>query len=1355
MVNRKIKSPISKSQRVETAGSNSCEQLRIFAEQMPAGVAMFDRQMRYLLASRRWRVDWGLENQDLTGRSHCEVFPNPPEIWREIYENCLAGGVERCGESRTVRADGSVVRVLWKATPWRQQTGEIGGLIVSAEFIPPPPNTEETPPETLAEARAGAEATGKDTVKFEICETQLEWQLTSGTFTSENFPVILMWTDTTLASLMAGFQAMVGTKRFSLALQSLGRKSVEGDWQIISQFSDFREGFAALAKLAPGAGWGNWQLLSIDKKHKTCYFRLAHNWEGRYQKALGVCWGSSFMAGKMAGYCSKLFGINCWAEQTAFIARGDEFDGFVVAPSDRNLEEEIDKLLETDEATRADMAVALQKLQQEIAERKQAQEELDRFFNISFDMLCIAGFDGYFRRVNPAFEKNLGYTREELLAKPFLDFVHTEKLAATLNEMCELSTGTTALNFENRYRCKDGSYKWLAWTAVPVLEEGLIYAVGRDITLAKQAEEALRESEARFQKLAANVPGMLYQYRLNADGFASFTYASRGCRDLYEVEPETLQQSGSYQFVHPDDCPVLRESIAESARTLQSWNWEWRIITPSGKIKWVRAASRPETQASGDILWDGLLMDITERKLAEEALRKSEANLAAAQKLAHCGSWEFDAVAQKISWSEEIFRIYGLDPERPEPTYSEHIEMIHPDDRQFWEQTVGQGLYEGKAYEFEFRAVRPDGAVRHVWGQGQPVLNSEGRVIQLFGTVLDITDRKTAEIALRKYQDHLEDLVAARTEELALANQQLQEEIAERQQASEALRQSEARLQRLAANLPGMIYQFLLRADGSRCFPYVSSGCRDLYELEPEEVQHNPELLFEMIHPDDLQSLESAIAVSAQTLQPASWSGRIVTLSGRTKWVQIIARSEKQAGGDILWDGLTIDITHRVQADAALRESEQRLRTVINNAPLILYGIDSTGIFTFSEGKGLEGMGLQPGEVVGQSVFELYQSVPNVLEAIRLVLREGVEGNCSAYIGSVVYDNRVTPLWGENGEVVGLIGVAIDITERVRAESALRESEARERERADQLQGALQELQRTQAQLVQSEKMSSLGQLVAGVAHEINNPVSFIYGNIDPARDYIQDLLQLLELYRQHYPVPAPAIQDLAESIDLDFLVSDLPKLLGSMKMGAERIRDIVLSLRNFSRLDEAAMKRVDIHDGIDSTLRLLQNRLKETGGHPAIQVIKEYGNLPEVECYAGQLNQVFMNILTNAIDALETQPFPRVIRIRTEVGHGAWGMGHGENSSQCPMPNAQCPIPNSQFVRIAIADNGPGMTEEVIRKLFDPFFTTKPVGKGTGLGMSISYQIVVEKHRGSLVCVSAPGQGAEFVIAIPVRQQH
>jgi two-component system, NtrC family, sensor kinase len=293
----------------------------------------------------------------------------------------------------------------------------------------------------------------------------------------------------------------------------------------------------------------------------------------------------------------------------------------------------------------------------------------------------------------------------------------------------------------------------------------------------------------------------------------------------------------------------------------------------------------------------------------------------------------------------------------------------------------------------------------------------------------------------------------------------------------------------------------------------------------------------------------------------------------------------------------------------------------------------------------------------------------------------------------------------------------------------LKESQIRLEEQSLELNQAFIDLKRTQTQLVQAEKMSSLGQLVAGIAHEINNPVNFIHGNLNHVQEYAQNLLGLMQLYQNLYPNPAPIIQTEIEAIDLEFVQTDFPKILDSLKMGTDRIRQIVLSLRNFSRMDEAEFKPVDIHEGIDSTLLILQHRLDARRGSEAIQVIRKYGDLPVVECYPGQLNQAFMNILVNAIDALEeVKENPGQITIQTSLVDLKW-------------------------VKIVMSDNGKGMSEPVLQRVFDPFFTTKSVGKGTGMGMSISYQIITEKHGGKLDCFSVPGKGTEFVIQIPIRR--
>ncbi len=297
-------------------------------------------------------------------------------------------------------------------------------------------------------------------------------------------------------------------------------------------------------------------------------------------------------------------------------------------------------------------------------------------------------------------------------------------------------------------------------------------------------------------------------------------------------------------------------------------------------------------------------------------------------------------------------------------------------------------------------------------------------------------------------------------------------------------------------------------------------------------------------------------------------------------------------------------------------------------------------------------------------------------------------------------------------------------------------AEKREREKACQLQLTLEQLKRTQSHLIQSEKMSGLGKMVAGVAHEINNPVNFIWGNLPPATKYAQDLIRLIQLYQETYPDSTPEISKLIEEIELDFLREDWPKLMKSMEVGAERIHQIVLSLRSFSRLNESDLKPVDIHEGIENTLLILQHRLKSTNDSPNIELIKDYGTVPNIICYASQLNQVFMNLLTNAIDALETQLSPRVITISTSLSQESTVKSENEIS---------------KFIIIRIADNGFGMSDEVRYHIFDPFFTTKPVGRGTGLGLSISYQIVVEKHHGKLTCISEPGKGTEMIVEIPV----
>jgi signal transduction histidine kinase len=291
------------------------------------------------------------------------------------------------------------------------------------------------------------------------------------------------------------------------------------------------------------------------------------------------------------------------------------------------------------------------------------------------------------------------------------------------------------------------------------------------------------------------------------------------------------------------------------------------------------------------------------------------------------------------------------------------------------------------------------------------------------------------------------------------------------------------------------------------------------------------------------------------------------------------------------------------------------------------------------------------------------------------------------------------------------------------------------------LEQALTDLQQMQVHLIQAEKMSSLGQLIAGIAHEINNPVNFIHGNLSHLHNYVINLLAFVELIQESLEKITPELESKAEEIDLEFIKIDLPKIIKSMEVGTHRIREIVLSLRNFSHIDEAELKPIDIHQGIEDTLLILGHRIKpqKNASSPRIQIVKQYGDLPLVNCYAGQLNQVFLNILVNAIDAIDEATSGQTSNI----------------FDRQPCIKIQTQVIDDNHVEIAIADNGSGIPEAIQPQIFNPFFTTKPVGKGTGMGMAISYQIITEKHKGRLTCVSSLGKGTEFIIHIPINTEY
>jgi len=475
-----------------------------------------------------------------------------------------------------------------------------------------------------------------------------------------------------------------------------------------------------------------------------------------------------------------------------------------------------------------------------------------------------------------------------------------------------------------------------------------------------------------------------------------------------------------------------------------------------------------------------------------------------------------------------------------------------------------------------------------------------------------------------------------------------------------------------------------------------------------------------------------------QTIQAGKvWQGEIKNKAkdGSYYWVYTtVVPFLNRRGKPYQYLSIRFEITDRKEVEEALRESETKNSSLIAAIPDLMFRLNSEGIFIDYFPAKDEKHPQPASDFIGKSIEEVLTMdlaywtnhyLKKTLETRQPQIGEYVlqiEGNwchCEA---------RYVPCGGDE-----VLAIVRNITQRKQTEAALRLSEIQEREKAFQLEKILRDLQYTQTQLIQAEKMSGLGQMVAGIAHEINNPINFIHGNLHHSNEYILKLEHLLKLYARHYPEPAAEIQEFMEEYDIEFLMEDLPEILKSMQLGTDRIRELVVSMRNFSRLDESEKKEVDIHSGIDSTLLILQTKLKGSGERPLITVVKKYGQLPLVECYASQLNQVFMNVIANAIDALEEQKKPGVILIETELKKAK-----DETTGDA--------------VLISISDNGPGMSISTIKRLFDPFFTTKPVGKGTGLGMSIAHQIVVEKHKGQLKCISDIGEGTTFEIWIPIK---
>ncbi|MFB2834808.1 PAS domain S-box protein [Floridanema evergladense] len=931
--------------------------------------------------------------------------------------------------------------------------------------------------------------------------------------------------------------------------------------------------------------------------------------------------------------------------------------------------------------------------------------------------------------------------------------IHSEDLDRVTQSILKSAENLTPWYCEYRVCLPDGRTLWLLGHATPEREPDgstLWHGYIRDITEQqavlrdrKQAENMLRESEGIWRTLVDVTPAAVAMF----DRQMRYLLANQAWYQQYGLENTEIIGRSHYE-IFPDVPQKWKDIHARCLTGISQKNDADFWLRADGNSDWVRWEIRPWIDRQGEI--GGLLMYtevITDRKQAEAKLIEitqlqqavlDGANYTIISTDPNGIIKTFNAAAERLlgySSAEVVDKVtpailHDLEEVKQRAT-ALSIELGQPIEPGF-EVFVAKARL-GIADEHEWSYIHKDGSRFPVLLSVTPLRDREGTITGFLGIANDITERKQAEVELKEVSERL---------------------------------------------------SFALKSGKMGCWEWdIIQNTLDwddrMYELYGVTKESDARLVYDIwatgLHPDDREITETIIRQAVLGEAEYDPEFRVVHPDGSVHFIKAFGLVRRDAQGNALkMIGVNFDISDRKRQEQALRlivegtaakTGEAFFQTCVQYLAQVLevrYAF--IAVFVDSEKLVANTLAFWAGDDFGDNfTYNLACSpcenvktpdalciYPNSVQSLFPEDNDLVTLQVESYAG--------LPIINGNGDRLGLLAVldtkpmAEELTmqaailkifatragaeiERIEAE-AVRQSEIKLRQKTEELEATLKQLQATQMQLIQAEKMSSLGQLVAGIAHEINNPVSFIYSNIQFATDYATDLVNLIQLYQEHYPSPPAAISDFIKNIDFEYVNNDLSKLLLSMKTGATRIRDIVKSLRTFSRLDEADLKKIDIHENLESTLAILQNRLNDRASNSEIQVVKNYGKLPLVECYGGLLNQVFMNLLLNAIDAIEQH------RESLEPTEKLAYQGQITITTSITSEN--------QFV-ISIHDNGCGMSPEIQEKIFNPFFTTKPVGKGTGMGLAISYQIVTKNHPGSLRCFSTPRKGTEFRIELPI----
>jgi len=797
----------------------------------------------------------------------------------------------------------------------------------------------------------------------------------------------------------------------------------------------------------------------------------------------------------------------------------------------------------------------------DITNRKKIDKELDeykKFFAVGNDMFAIASTDGYFKKVNKSFIRTLGYSEKEILNRPFMDFVHPIDRVETAKEEKKLADGKTTTNFDNRYKCKNGTYKYLRWCVTPDTSTGLLFCSARDVT---------------------------------------------------------------------------------------------------------------------------------ESKISSIALEHSEKNLKESQKIAQLGSWETNIETQElVLWTQELYEIFGF-RWKEKVTIKKILERVHPEDKDkvLWENWTK--IPNNKSRKTEYRISHPTKGEIYIYSSGLTVKNEQGKAHKIIGISQDITERKKIEMELLENQQKWLSLFHNSSDKVQVLDNQFN--VVEINQFSEAI-------------LKGKIS--LKSYIGSNYFNILANG----------------------------STLKEYVIEKLKSYKNVNFSHKGVLSNRYFKCNIIPLTTNKQGDGYIV---IETDITDEKNQEIKLLESENRLQRAIELAPIPIMIHDEDGnVQRISQGwKTYSGYSLNQIPTLEKWTKLAFGKVKPIskdyidnLFNYNETFNNGESEITDRRGKKRIWNFHSTPLGNMEGGKRLILNTAVDLTKSKAAENEIRRLnknlERTVEERTSELQNALINIKKTQSQLIQQEKMASLGLLTAGLAHEINNPMNFIYAGINNLKRIINDIQPIINRY--HLLSTSSNIQLDLEKIEksktansFEEKINTIPELLSDIKLGAERATEVVKGLRTFSRIDKDRKRLYNIHEGLDSSLMLLRGKLNEN-----IVIKKKYSDkIDMVKCFPSQLNQVFLNIIGNAIEALEGKG-----RVTIETG-----------------------IPYGKIV-ISIKDNGMGMTKKTKSKIFDPFYTTKEVGKGLGLGLSISYGII-EKHGGEILVITAPKRGTEFRIILPI----